>query len=165
MRRLRLPLLIKSKAQHNLALLQDKRRPCASRRRGEQPANVPGSDTINSLFTQRAASERSKLSVVATFFQSSTAGGISLPTALCAGIKQREAGRSRKVSCAPMRFNRPRPGSKSRTFCNLCLAKNQRASGRLFLHADYLARAAGAFCSCLALRYCRYRQFPFFACF
>ena len=83
------------------------------------------------------------------FPKSSTAGGKSLPSAPCAGIKQR----SRKVSCAPMRFNRPRPGSKSRTFCNLCLAKNQRASGRLFLHADYIARAAGAVCSCLALRY------------
>lgn len=99
------------------------------------------------------------------FSKSSAAGGISLPPALCAGIKLRVAGRSRKVSCAPMRFNSPRPGSKSRTFCNLCLAKNQRASGRLFLHADYLARAAGAFRSCLPLRYCRYRQLSFFACF
>lgn len=43
---LRLPLLTKSKVQHNLALLQDKRRPRASRRHGEQPANVPGSDTV-----------------------------------------------------------------------------------------------------------------------
>lgn len=83
------------------------------------------------------------------FPKSSTAGGKSLLSAPCAGIKQREAGRSRKASCAPMRFNSPRPGSKSYTFCNLCLAKNQRASGRLFLHADYLVRRQERFAPAL----------------
>ena len=58
------------------------------------------------------------------------AGGKSLPPALCAGIKQREAGLCQKASCAPMRFNNPRSG-KSSSF-----ATNARLKSRV--HPKYI---------------------------
>lgn len=89
----------------------------------------PEATRLNSLFMQRAISERSKLSVCRNLFPQAVRQAVKVcQTALCAGVKEREAGRSQKASCAPMHFNSPRPRSKNCIFATSDRDKKQRAS-------------------------------------